>query len=261
MKHLPPRHEAVIKGQKLAYSLAHGDGPTLVLINGAGGPMEGWFRLFPDITQAGTVFAYDRPGVGGSSPPVSAQTGVQVVETLRDLLKTAGLAPPYLLVAHSFGGLHANLFTRQHPEEVAGLVLIEPTTPEDVTALKPLQSGAQRWVNGLLNRLSPSNPDGEVAHELETVRQLAAAAPFPDVPLAVIVGGKAPKDWQARPEAQTLRRQHLEALSRLSPQGSLILAARSGHFPQISEPIAVLETIATLAARLATNRSREQRPA
>ena len=52
--------------------------------------------------------------------------------------------------------------------------MIEPTTPEDVTALKPLQSGAQRWVNGLLNRLSPSNPDGEVAQIYKKVaRDLA----------------------------------------------------------------------------------------
>ncbi|MBN8552466.1 MAG: alpha/beta fold hydrolase [Caulobacterales bacterium] len=258
MKNLPPRHDAVIHGQKLAYRLAPGDGVTMVLINGAGGPMEGWFRLFPDITRSGTVFAYDRPGVGASPQPTSAQTGAQVVETLRSLLKTAELTPPYLLVAHSFGGLHANLFARRHPDEVLGLVLIEPTTPEDVTALKPLQSSAQRFVNGLLNRLSPANPMGEIAQELETVREVATAGPFPNRPLVVIAGGKPPKDWQARSEAQVLRRQHLESLSRLSPQGSLVLAANSGHFPQISEPDVVLEAIATLSARLAPSHAEEK---
>jgi pimeloyl-ACP methyl ester carboxylesterase len=228
-----------------------GDGPTIVLINGAGGPTEGWHRLFPEISTLGTVFAYDRPGVGGSARPTRPQTGRVVVKALRALLRGQGLLPPYILVAHSFGGLHANLFARLHPDEVAGVVLIEPASADDVTAQKALQTGAQRLINGLLNRLSPPDPNGEVAQELETVRELREAGPFPDVPLCVIVGGRPPQSWQTRPEAQASRQTNLHALSRMSHRGSLTVAEHSGHFPQMSQPAVVLDAIRRMISQAA----------
>lgn len=241
----------MVDGEKLAFRLTRGDGPTIVLINGAGGPTEGWHRLFPAISTLGTVFAYDRPGVGGSAGPTRPQTGRVVVETLRALLRGQGLLPPYILVAHSFGGLHANLFARLHPHEVAGVVMIEPASPDDVTTQKALQTGAQRFINGLLNRLSPPDPNGEVAQELETVRELKEAAPFPDIPLCVIAGGRAPQSWQSAPEAQASRQKNLQALSRLSPRGSLTVAEDSGHFPQMSQPDVVLDGIRRIVSQAA----------
>lgn len=83
MRHLPERRITAIDGQKLAYGVTGQGGPAIVFINGAGGPMEGWFRLFPGVAQLGRVLIYDRPGVGASGKPVAPQTAELGVRQLR----------------------------------------------------------------------------------------------------------------------------------------------------------------------------------
>lgn len=243
MKHLPQKREAIVDGQKLAYTVSGEGSPTIVLINGAGGPLEGWYKLYPDIEKLGTVVAYDRPGVGGSPRAVKPQTARTAVEMLRKLLGLAGVKRPWVLVAHSFGGLHANLFARLHPDEVAGVVFVEATSPEDVGMMKSHQSSAQRVVNGLLNAFVKPDPNGEVEHEEETVEQIRTAPSFPDLPVVVLSGGKVPPGWMSSADALALRELHQHALAQLSPRGERMVAAGSGHFPQMSEPALVLDAI------------------
>lgn len=251
MEAMPSKRQMRIGGGTIAYSVAGSGAPTIVLINGSGGPVEAWYRLYPAIARLGTVIAYDRPGVGGSSPPLVPQTGEAAVETLRGLLAELGAPPPYLLVGHSFGGLHANLFARRYPREVGGMVLLDATAPEDIAALKPHRGMAARAIPAIFNRLWRLDPNHEIVHEDMTVAQLAAAPAFPAIPLNVISGGKAPPSWLFSAAARALRDQHQERLTRLSPLGTRIIAPKSGHFPQMSEPELVLDAIADLCGAVA----------
>ncbi|GAB2874243.1 alpha/beta hydrolase [Pseudoduganella ginsengisoli] len=246
MKHLPARQHAVIDGQQLAYGVAGHGGPAIVLINGAGGPMEGWFRLFPDVAQLAQVFMYDRPGVGASGKPVAPQTAELGVRQLRALLNQAGVPGPYLLVAHSFGGLYANLFARLHPQDAAGVLFIEAAAPEDVGAMKAHAGPVTRMLNGLLNVFVKQDANGEVANETQSVGQIHAAPPFPVIPLTVLSGAKTPPGWAASPAALAARERSQQGLAALSPLGRRIKAQGSGHFPQMSEPKAVVDAIAAL---------------
>lgn len=248
IKNLPKKQVAVVDGQKLAYGIAGKGTPTIVLISGAGGPMIGWYKLHPHIEKLGTVVVYDRPGVGDSPRAAAPQTGKAAVETLRKLLRQIGVKPPYVLVGHSFGGLHANLFARLHPGEVAGVVFLEATAPEDIGMMKQHQSTLARAVNRLLNLFSSPDPDDEVSVERETVEQILTAPAFPDVPVSVLSGGATPPGWMSDPRALELRERHQDALARLSPRGERQVAAASGHFPQMSEPKRVLEVIAKIVA-------------
>ncbi|MFY0569864.1 alpha/beta fold hydrolase [Archangium lansingense] len=261
MKHLPKKREAVVDGQKLTYMLVGQGAPAIVLLNGAGGPLEGWYRLYPEIEKLGTVVAYDRPGVGGSPRPLEPQTGHTVVRTLWNLLRELGVKPPYVLVGHSFGGLHANLFARLYPNDVAGVVFLEAAAPDDIGMMKTHQSTAQRIVNGMLNLFSRPDPNDEVSNEQQTVTQLNAAAAFPNVPLCVISGGKTPPGWMSSPQALQLRAQHQDALARLSPRGHQIIASGSGHFPQMTEPGVVIQAIENVvkAARTESQSPSHQR--
>ena len=113
MKQPLKSHATLIEGQMFRFARAGQGSPSIVLIGGAGGPLDGWFKLYPEIEALGTVFSYDRPGTGGSPKPTEAQYGETVVAQLRLLLQFAKVPPPFVLVAHSFGGLHANLFARE----------------------------------------------------------------------------------------------------------------------------------------------------
>lgn len=250
MKEMPKSHATLVEGQMFRFSKSGQGKPSIVLISGAGGALDGWYKLFPEIEALGTVFAYDRPGVGGSAKPREAQYAETVVAQLRLLLQAAGVAPPFVLVGHSFGALHANLFAREFADEVAGVLFLEGTAPEDVTGLKRFQSPLQRGFVSLLDRMSPRDPFDELRNELETVRDIAEAPAFPPVPLTVVSGTRAlPRLLVPRALVRERERTQL-GLAALSPLGERIEARRSAHFPQLSEPELVLDALRRLLARI-----------
>ncbi|MFC0253564.1 alpha/beta fold hydrolase [Massilia consociata] len=240
----------------LRFSMSGQGSPTIVMFSGAGGPLEGWFKLFPEIEALGTVVTYDRPRIGGSARAREPQLGTTVVLQLRALLREIGARPPFLLVGHSFGGLHANLFARVYSDETCGVLFIEATAPDDVLNMKQYRSTLQRVVAGLLDRFSPPDPNDEISNELETVAEIGEAPDFPPIPVTVISGGKRLPRWMASREALLERERNQEALARLSPLGERIIARGSAHFPQVSEPHVVLEALSKLVAR-----TRSQSPA
>lgn len=94
-----------------------------------------------------------------------------------------------------------------------------------------------------------ANLHAEIEAAGDTVRQVAAAGRFPPVPVAVITGAMDPPGSLLPPAAAQARRSRQEALARLSPRGEHVIAGRSGHFPQRSEPDLVLDVLARLVAR------------
>jgi pimeloyl-ACP methyl ester carboxylesterase len=131
---LPAKRTVQLTDGSVEY-LTDGEGqPGIVLVNGFGMPLTGWALVFPELAKISTVFACDLvgAGVGGGRPPRGPQaktgSGTAVVDQLRGALAAAGVQPPYVLVGHALGGLYANLYARLFPREMAGLVLLEPTT-------------------------------------------------------------------------------------------------------------------------------------
>lgn len=249
MKEMPKSHATLIEGQMFRFSRSGQGRPSIVLLGGAGASLDGWYKLFPGIEALGTVFAYDRPGVGGSAKPREAQYGETVVAQLRLLLRAAGVEPPFVLVGHSFGALHANLFAREFADEVAGVLFLEATAPEDVTGLKRFQSPLQRGLVKLLDRMSPRDPFDEIRNELETVKDIAEAPAFPPVPVTVLSGTKRLPRLLV-PQALVRERERTQlGLASLSPLGERIKAEHSAHFPQLSEPELVLDVLKRLVAR------------
>lgn len=238
---------AAIDGRRYEYLRAGKGGPGIVLANGAGGPIEGWFRVLPKLEKLGTVFAWNRAGVGRSAKPVVAQTSEEVVRVLRELLLVADVAPPYLLVGHSIGGLHMNLFARAHCDEVCGVVLLDATAPGDVELMRRTESRLQRALMGLFGVLHDRRSLSEVAQAATSVAQVESAGAFPPLPLRVISGAKPAMAWLIPPAQREGRAENQRGLAALSPLGRQIVARRSGHFPQFSEPALVIETIRELA--------------
>ena len=83
----------------------------------------------------------------------------------------------------------------------------------------------------------------------QTVKEIAAAGRFPDVPVTVVSGGRDPPKWLMPAAALQARRAHQQELARLSPRGEQVIAAHSGHFPQLTEPWVVLDALGNLIGR------------
>lgn len=122
-----------LQGRKIEIVDA-GDGPTTVVFEaGLGDDWKHWNRVASHVAEDTRVFAYSRPGYGDSDDATTPRDPGQIVEELRELLASQDIPPPYILVGHSFGGTYMELFARAHPEEVAGLVLVD-SRPGDFLA-------------------------------------------------------------------------------------------------------------------------------
>jgi pimeloyl-ACP methyl ester carboxylesterase len=137
----------------LAYSLTGAGQPAIVLQSGLGDGRSTWAAVLSKLPATRAVFSYDRPGYGESSATTDARDPCSVATELHGLLGAAGVAPPYVLVGHSLGGLYQYAFARLYPAEVAGLVLLDPTHPAhwrrmqaDVPAMASVVSGLRATV-------------------------------------------------------------------------------------------------------------------
>ena len=236
----------------LEYTVSGAGRPAIVLLNGAGVTLDGWRGLFPAIERMGTVFAFNRFGLKGSDAPRLPQTGAVVLASLRELLAYAGVSPPYVLVGHSLGGLYANLFARLYPQEVAAVLFVEATHPRDRDALKRHENQLLRALGRLFSLPQwrfRDNLHAEIEWIEQTVNEIAAAGRFPDIPVAVVTGGKDPPKWLMPAAALQARRAHQQELARLSARGEQVIAPHSGHFPQLTEPWLVLDALGKLTDR------------
>lgn len=243
---LPAIQALQTRSGRLTYIVSGEGHPAIVLFNGAGVSLEGWRPLYPAIEQLGTVFAWNRFGMQGSDAPGDRQSGAVVIASLRELLGYAGLQPPYVLVAHSLGGLFANLFARLYPQEVAGVLLLEANHPGDKEALKGHEDQLVRSLGKLMELpelFLRANVETELASVDDTVQEIASAGEFPAVPLRVITGGLTPRGHAVSPAVAGAKRAHQDELARLSPLAEQVIAQKSGHFPQLTEPELVLEVL------------------
>lgn len=243
MKALPHIQKLSVHSASLEYVKSGIGYPSIVLVNGFGGPIECWQKVYAQLEELGTVFAYNRLGIGGSSKPSEPQTGDVVVKTLHELLGHASMKPPYLLVGHSLGGLFVNLFARSFPSEVSGAVLLDATAPEDLSVMLAHQGACQRFIQRALDAVFGKNEFSETEHVAHTVDLIHQSGPFPAIPLIVVTGAKPAMSWAIPTPILAARSENQRKLAVLSPQGKQILASRSGHFPQFTEPAVVVEAV------------------
>jgi pimeloyl-ACP methyl ester carboxylesterase len=103
--------------------------PTVILDNGLGSGASGWGFVLPKIAQKTRICAYDRPGIGDSSPRATHTVGEAATE-LRQVLAEAGEDGPFVVVGMSLGGVYARVFAAAHRDEVAGVVLVDAYYPD-----------------------------------------------------------------------------------------------------------------------------------
>ncbi|HTA57897.1 MAG TPA: alpha/beta hydrolase [Candidatus Baltobacteraceae bacterium] len=128
----PPPGKLVDLGTHHLHLLESGrGGPTVVLEAGLMSTMLSWSELQRALAGSFRVVSYDRAGLGWSDLGPMPRTADRIVDELHTLLQRAEIPPPYVLVGHSFGGLTMPLFAARFPEEVAGMVLVDPVAPAE----------------------------------------------------------------------------------------------------------------------------------
>jgi pimeloyl-ACP methyl ester carboxylesterase len=127
----PPGRLVDVGGNRLHIFEAGEGGPAVVLEAGIAASSLSWSRVLPEVAKFARVCSYDRAGLGWSEASPRARSAAQCAEELRALLDAAGIAGPYVLVGHSFGGCVVRIFASRHPQEVAGVVLVDALHPNE----------------------------------------------------------------------------------------------------------------------------------
>jgi pimeloyl-ACP methyl ester carboxylesterase len=243
---LPDRVD--VDGRLLRTRVMGNGSPAVVLEIGLGGPLEEWELVQPEVARFTKVFAYDRIG---AVEVKSKLTGQDVARELHAALAKAGVEPPYVLVGQSMGGMYNRIFASLYPNEIAGMVLLDPTQEEfldwtkihhpDETLSKEI---VKHWATG--------------AGFWDTLKELKTAGPMPNVPVTVVTATKfinEPLRIEALPIWTASHAKWVTAL----PQGRHVLAPRSGHGVQVEAPDLVIELIRETVDR-AREKVRAQQP-
>lgn len=144
----PQRMVEVEPGRKLNLYCVGNGSPTVILESGLTDPINVWGYVQPVVASKTRTCSYDRAGVGFSDSGTRPATSANIVDDLHRLLIAAEIKPPYVLVAHSYGGLNARLYAYTYPSEVAGMVLVDPTDEnqtEGYRLLDPEKRTPAQW--------------------------------------------------------------------------------------------------------------------
>jgi pimeloyl-ACP methyl ester carboxylesterase len=221
--------------------------PAVVLEIGLGGPLEVWDLVQPELARHTTVVAYDRVGAVEQKESL---TGEDIARELHAALHRAGIEPPYVLVGQSFGGVYNRLFASMYPDEVAGMVLLDPTH-EDFLAWLHVHHPKERLSKHFIRKLAAA------AGVRETLTQLKLAGPLPNVPVVVVTGTKFiddPLRIEALPVWTEVHRRWVTSL----PHGRHVLAANSGHGVPIEVPDLVVHLVREVVESARDNQAAEE---
>jgi pimeloyl-ACP methyl ester carboxylesterase len=230
----------------------------------------------PQIAQFVRVCSYDRAGLGYSDSSPRPRTSKDSTEELHTLLHNAGISAPSVLVGHSMGGFDVRLYASLFRSEVAGMVLVDSSHPEQQRRFPPaLNDMDATWLReqefleftmpfGIPRLLGFCGNDAEVraaecnfhstreaVAELkaisESAAQTAATGPLDDLPLAVL-SHDPDKPQPDLPDdlvkpVNDAWQQMQEELSHLSTRGTRLVAKNSGHYIQLDRPDLVIEAV------------------
>jgi len=131
--------EAVDLGGRQLNLFCLGSGPRTVLFDAGGSDWSDvWALVQPAVAKTARACAYDRAGLGHSDPAPKPRTPAEIAHDLHGLVSAAKLQTPLVVVGHSLGGFNVKLYAALYPDDVAGLVLLDPSEDRSAERSRPL---------------------------------------------------------------------------------------------------------------------------
>ncbi len=238
--------------------------PPVVLISGRSDRADIWKKVIEGVSKRTLVCAYDRPGTvtieGGriknsrSTETPQPRTVRQAVDDLHAVLK--GVKGPYVLVAHSYGGLIARLYAQTYPKEVIGLVLVDTLTELLYKTLN--EKDRAEWAK--LNNYYSEDLDKVIVQErIDLIKSLEEMGQDVTVP-AIVLTSDEPYDFNELIKQGILPKgtpvefgdvvfkAHLKSQEELAKRfkAKHITNTYSGHYIQVEQPQLVIDAILEL---------------
>lgn len=273
----PPGDFVSMGDRRVHYRVSGAGNATFVLEPGLGDYSGSWGKLEASLAQIGRVFVYDRAGLGWSDEGPYPRSPERIVTELHDVLAAANIPQPYILVGHSLGGLTQTLFATRYPDQVAGLLLIDPSHQDQLKKL-PAPPALMTFLMTQLSRTAPfglpqvlMRSSDSVASSSKHVRTAGAELrsflrgdePWPDhplnlgrIPIYVLTAGTVapiPDKSDAERQAiwQSIHDLHAQlASASSSPIRRHDVVAGATHYIHRTHPDIVINAARGLAARI-----------
>ncbi|WP_199553509.1 alpha/beta fold hydrolase [Sandaracinobacteroides hominis] len=250
-------------GRKLNLWCEGKSGPAVILDSGWSADSRAWGRVIAGLKDDFRVCAQDRAGSGLSDAGPLPRDGEAVARDLHAALEKSRLKGPYILVGHSLGGLNVRHFARLWPEQVAAMVLVDPSLPyngpaADIppatmarTCLAVARAGPSAEGEPQPARCRTSKPELAAVRwearlsEIESFQTTTSSGLSQQqpgsltMPLILLAAGK---DAQAAPRFEAQKQQAM-----ISTRGSAELVPDSGHMMMFDRPDAIIAAIRTVA--------------
>lgn len=237
----------------------HGE-PTVLIDAGLGDDSSDWFAIQNKSSLETRTCVFDRPGYGWSDTGPKPRNSLIISNEIFKLVQKAKIPGPFVLVGHSFGGYNVRVFAAQHPQHIAGMVLVDASHESQY---EKLNIKLPKHFNRKDNILILPKPSGTISHKAQALRERSFHAAraeisslyqstlqvkryhdLPQVPLIVISRGLS--EWKDRDDAE-VREQIWSKLQqdlwKLSPLSQHIFANHSGHDIHLEQPDLIVGAI------------------
>ncbi len=240
-----------VGGHRLHMVVAGSGSVTVVFESGMGEDIKTWDDVQPKIAGFARTFRYERAGIGKSDllpASASGRTTRDMAADLHALLRAAKVPGPLVLVGHSLGGTIVQVYAHAYPEDVAGLVLVDPEDSQLIDLLHSRMSSAD-WnarEKAIAAAMSAA-PQGIQAERDAAFKTSGAdevkAMPLPDVPVILLSGTKKNPEFPGNPLEQDLKLELQNKLLAKIPHGKHVIAPHSRHYIQNDEPELVIDAV------------------
>ncbi len=272
-----------VGGYKMHMDCAGEGTPPVIFDSGLGDSYVSWRKVQPQIAKFTRVCSYDRAGIGYSDSSSQPRTSKVIAGELHALLRAAGVPQPYVLVGHSMGGYDVRVFASMYRDEVAGMVLVDASHPDQENRFPPELKNMEGSWRREAEFMEYSMPFGiprlfgfcdddpvtraaecnwhtaaESVAELkafpESAAQTSASGALGDMPLAVLSHDpdKPSADFSAdldKPISDAWEKMQ-EELAHLSTRGTRVIAKNSSHYIQIDRPDVVIDAVRSVVGQV-----------
>lgn len=233
---------------------------NIILINGSGTSMGEWGqnkKFFQCAKKVGSLFLYDRSSLGGSPQDTNLSaknpiTAKLISDQLIELLNKQKIKSPYIIVAHSYGGMYAGYFVLTHPNVVKAVLLVDPV-PRNFYFSNGMMKDIKNGMRYAMNH-NESAVCKKYTGETEEIYQLLGFAQSKDelkklggisnnIPVVII--SSTGMEYKVKPIKEDWLMSQKQWLN--NNPDSKIFQVKSGHFIQIHQPNIVCNQIASLA--------------
>lgn len=223
--------------------------PTVILEAGGGSNhKETWEKVEAKLASFAKVVSYDRPGYLNSETCNSTRDAVTVAKELKEALTRVGIKPPYILAGWSLGGSFVRVFAGLYPQDVSGLVLVDPA-PENSYPLFEKDSTYLAEKKAHHNRLMSSNRVGQKAEWLafdSSMYQGRRSDAWHATPTTLLIAAGKADGGQNRDTTDPLNRIWVEELikwGKKRPNLKYKIISNSGHHMARFQPDTVINAV------------------